>query len=82
MLLCMRTTIDVADELLRLAKRRAAERGTTLREVVEEALRQHLQGAPAKTGYRLKWQAEKGTVRPGVRLDDRNALLDLMDGRR
>ena len=35
MVMCMRTTIDIGDELLRQAKRRAADEGTPLRAVVE-----------------------------------------------
>lgn len=82
MLLCMRTTIDINDVLFRAAKRRAAERGTSLRDVVEAALRQHLGKPPATGGYRLVWRTESGRIQPGVDLTDRNALFDLMDGRR
>lgn len=82
MLLCMRTTIDINDELLRRARRRAADQGTTLREVVERALRAHLEPARPSRRYSLRWRTEKGRIQPGVRLDDRDALFDLMDGRR
>jgi hypothetical protein len=37
----MRTTIEIFDELFRLLKRRAADEGITLRQVVENALRVH-----------------------------------------
>jgi hypothetical protein len=43
-----KTTIEIADPLLRRAKRLAARRGTTLRSVVEDALRAAL--AAAETG--------------------------------
>lgn len=82
MLLCMRTTIEINDQLFRAAKRQAADRGTSLREVVEAALRQHLGKAKAAVPYRLRWQPESGRLQPGVDLTDRNALFDLMDGRR
>ncbi len=82
MLLCMRTTIEINDQLFRAAKRQAADRGTSLREVVEAALRQHLGKAKAAAPYRLRWQPESGRLQPGVDLTDRNALFDLMDGRR
>ena len=81
MLLCVRTTIDLKDELLRQAKRRAADEGVPLREIVERALRAHLAGTHHKKGYRLRWRTVRGTLQPGVRLDDRDALFDLMDGR-
>ncbi len=77
----MRTTIEISDELLRQAKRRAADEGGPLRAVVEAALRAYLGRGRQRRGYRLKWNTEKGLLRPGVRLHDRAALLDLMDGR-
>ena len=82
MLLCMRTTIEIADELLRQAKKKAAEESAPLRQVVEEALRLYLRKNKKKTGYRLGWRTERGKLLPGVRLDDRGALFDLMEGRR
>lgn len=82
MLICMRTTIDLNDELLRHAKRRAAQEGQTLRELVEAALRRHLGRGGRREAYRLDWRTERGRVQPGVTLDDRDALFDLMDGRR
>ena len=82
MLLCMRTTIDLNDELMRAVKRQAASEGTTLRAVIERALRSALQPDRTRPKYRLRWRTEKGRIGPGVRLDDRDALFDLMDGRR
>ena len=35
----MRTTIEISDELIRQAKKRAADQGGPLRKVIEEALR-------------------------------------------
>jgi hypothetical protein len=81
MLLCVRTTLEIADELLRRAKRKAADEGTTLREAVEAALRRHLASRPGTGAYRLRWRPERGRILPGVGLDDRDALLELMGGR-
>jgi Arc/MetJ family transcription regulator len=78
----MRTTIDIADELFRQVKRRAADRGVTLRDIVEAALRGYLSGRHPTEGYKLEWRTERGRILPGVHLDDRDALFDLMDGRR
>jgi len=77
----MHTTLDIADEILRLAKKRSADVRIPLREVVEAALRSHLSGRRKPSGYRLRWKTERGRPQPGVRLDDRQALFDLMDGR-
>jgi hypothetical protein len=42
MLTCMRSTLVIDDDLFKQAKRRAAERGTTLSEFVNHALREAL----------------------------------------
>ena len=77
----MRTTLDISDELLRQAKRLAVDEGAALREVVEAALKLYLAKRPRQKRYRLKWRTESGRLLPGVRLDDRDSLFDLMDGR-
>ena len=77
----MRTTIDIADEVLRQAKRRAADEGTPLRTVIEAALRAYLFRRPNRSSYKLAWRTERGRLLPGVDLDDRDKLFDLMDGR-
>ena len=78
----MRTTVDLNDELLREAKKRAADEGKTLRALMEEALRARIQTrGSAKSGFTLQWRTEHGRLQPGVRLDDRQSLFDLMEGR-
>lgn len=79
---CMRTTVEINDELLRRAKRCAADAGESLRAVIEAALRSYLGNGADPDGYSLQWRAESGRIQPGVRLDDRDSLFDLMDGRR
>jgi predicted DNA binding CopG/RHH family protein len=79
--LCMRTTIEISNELLRQAKKRAADEGAPLRKVIEEALRFYLGRRLKNKRYELKWRTERGRILPGVRLDDRDALFDLMEGR-
>lgn len=81
MLLRMRTTIELSDELLRRAKKQAADERKPLREIVEASLRSYLRGGPRPAGYRLRWSPERGRIAPGVRLEDRDALMELMDGR-
>ena len=78
----MRTTVDLNEELLREAKRRAADEGRPLREVIEQALRTMIQTrAPGPSAFKLEWRTEEGRLQPGVRLDDRQSLFDLMEGR-
>ena len=83
MLFCMRTTLNLEDELMREAKSRAAERGETLTAFVEEALREHLRrdAERGSRGFRLRLVTEEGGPRPGVDVDDRVALYDVMEGR-
>jgi len=77
----MRTTIEINDDLFRKAKHRAADEGASLRQVVENALRVYLAERGSAKSYRFRWRTESGRLQPGVRLDDRDALFDLMDGR-
>ncbi len=78
----MRTTVDLNDQVLRDAKKRAAEQGKPFRAVVEEALRALIHGRTAEPGgFKLQWRTERGRLREGVRLDDRRSLFDLMEDR-
>ena len=45
--MCMRTTVILNDKILAEAKRLAAERNTTLSEIINEALRERLAHRPA-----------------------------------
>jgi len=72
--------MDLSDEVMLRAKKRAAEDGVALREIVERALRDYLGPRPRRSGYRLRWKAEHGKVQRGVDLDDRSSLWDIMDG--
>lgn len=83
MLVCMRTTINLPDGLLAQIKRLAADKGTTLTDVIADALREKL---ARKTTRKSKTPmpvfspppGEEGLL-PGVDLDDTAALYDLMD---
>jgi hypothetical protein len=80
----MRTTLDLDDELLAAARKRAADQGTTLTAFVEEALAAALAPRPAAAAppYRLEWKTHRGRLLPGVNVADRDSLFDAMDGRR
>lgn len=78
----MRTTINLPDDLILQAKKAALERGTTLTEIIANALREALSRRP-RTAPRKKLKIityGKGGVLPGVDLSNTAALLDIMDG--
>lgn len=82
MLICMRTTLDLDDHLVRAAKQHAAETGRTLSSMIEAALRELLEQESRPRGrYRLQWVVVRGGAQPGVDLTDRDNLLDRMEGR-
>jgi hypothetical protein len=81
MLLCMRTTINVDDGLLVEAKRRAAERGTTLTGLIEDALRETLARREAADEAPFSTVTYRGGgLMPGIDLDDGAGLRELLDG--
>jgi hypothetical protein len=56
----MRTTIDVSDALLDAARKRARERGTTLRAVFEEGLRAVLAADATPASFTLRDASVEG----------------------
>jgi hypothetical protein len=82
MFLCMRTTININDRLLRLAKQRAAATERTLTAVIEDALRLALEQPGPQNANRppLAPPVGEGGLQPGVDLDNNAALLDVMEG--
>lgn len=78
----MKTTLQLDDELLRLAKQRAAAEGIALRAFVEDSLRARLLPKVEKQkAFRLKVPVVDGDSPPLVDVADRDALYDLMERR-
>jgi len=78
----MRTTLDLDDQLMREVKQKAAETGTTMTRLIEEAVRAKLavDQEPSKP-YRFRLVTVRGKLLPGVDLDDRDRLYEIMEGR-
>ncbi len=76
----MKTTLNLDDQLFRAAKKLAAERGVTLTQVVEEALRLAITPPSSKKSYRLRGFTTKGGAGLPINVADRNALYDWMEG--
>jgi hypothetical protein len=75
----MRTTIDLPDELLIAAKKRAAELRCSLRELFERGLRHELSAARATRPRRkrtIRWVTVRGGLPPGLDLSDRERMHD------
>ena len=80
MLSCMRTTIDINDELLRAAKAHAAGERKTLKATVEQALRELLAGPRQAVCDVPPIPVFRGRgVQPGVDLTDNAALEAIMN---
>lgn len=78
----MRTTVNIDDRLLKQAKVAASKSGRTLSELVDDGLRLLLkQGAPRDGGPVALPTFGGSGLRPGVDLDDKAALLDLLEER-
>lgn len=75
----MRTTVDINDELLIAAKKRAAETRRTLSAVLEDALRLSLKEPFPSSAKLVIPSISMGSLMPGVELDNSAALLDLME---
>jgi hypothetical protein len=79
----MKTTLELDDRILERAKRLAAEQGTTLRAIVEDALRARLAPRPTRAEpYQFAPPIVHGTAPPRVDVADRQALYDHLDGRK
>jgi hypothetical protein len=76
----MKTTLNLDGDLLREAKKRAAEEGITLTRVVEDALRSALTERPATERFKLRLKVVDGGP-PLVDVADRDALYERMEGR-
>jgi len=76
----MRTTVSIDDDVLRTAKRRAADEGRTLGELITESLRERLARRPAagRDRYAAVTSGEGGPL-PGVDITNNAAVRDLMD---
>ncbi len=71
----MKTTVNLPDDLMIEVKKAAAERRTTIRDLVERGLRHEL-SAPAeepRPGPRIRWVTVDGGLPPGLDLTDRVA---------
>lgn len=80
MILHMRTTLVIDDELFRELKRRAVEENRTLSDLTQEVLRRGLASRPAGRASRRKVRLPSFAMgKPRVDLADRDQLYDVLD---
>jgi hypothetical protein len=79
--ICMRTTIDLPDELLRQARTRAAEEGTTLTALLAEGLRLRLGETSGARRRRRKLPVSTvgGGLQPWIDPSSNASILDAAD---
>ena len=78
---CMRTTVDLPDELLTQARRRAADEGTTLTALLADGLRLRLarRVPPASARGPLPVSRNRDGMHPWVDPGSNASLLDAAD---
>ena len=77
----MRTTVDIADPILRELKRRQAREGKTLGELISELLAQALRAdrVPEPTASGFDWTSKP--MRALVELEDKETIHRILDER-
>jgi hypothetical protein len=80
MVCCMRTTVDLPDELLRMARATAAQEGTTLTALLAEGLRLRIAGATRRgTPRPLPLSSTGGGLHPWIDQASNASILDAAD---
>jgi plasmid stability protein len=77
MVICVKTTLNLDDRLLRRAKARAAEQGVTLTSLIEDALRTALE-PKASAPYVFSMSVVEGQGFP-FDVNDRGSIYDFDD---
>jgi len=77
----MKTTVELPEDLLLEAKQKALETRTTLRVILERALRQGLKpagGRPPRRPRRIRWVTSAGGLPRGLDVSDRSKMWEWM----
>ena len=75
----MKTTLNIADQLLENAKKRAARDGITLTRLVEDALKAKLLEDKSLVTYQFEPTIVTGSKPPNVDISERDALYEVID---
>lgn len=74
----MKTTVDLPEDLLREWKKRAAEQGTTLKEMWTLLLSGslHPSGKRSRPKRKIRWVTGKGGLPPGLDISSRERMWE------
>ncbi len=75
----MKTTLNIADQLLRNARKRAARDGISLTKLVEDALKAKLLQDEQAVTYDFKPLIVTGSKPPNVDIAERDSLFAVID---
>ena len=75
----MRTTIDIDDQLLLYANHKAVKQGCTIKQILEDALRDFFSHQPSRPDLVSLETFSGAGLKPGVNLDNSRSLSDIMD---
>jgi plasmid stability protein len=75
-----RTTLTLEDDVVARLREEARRQGRSFKDVVNDALRSGLDRASDQTPEPYRVPVRNMGLRPGVDLDDIQALLDRLDG--
>jgi hypothetical protein len=81
----MKITVDLAEDLILAAERRARFIGTTLRAIVERAMQRELRQAdnrPPRRPRRIRWVTSAGGLPPSLDVSDRSIMWSWMQKER
>ena len=78
MVIRMKTTVEISDDLLNAAKRTAAARGTTLRDLIERGLRHELDDNRSGDFVLVDGSFTGSGTQPGVDEGDWSAIRELI----
>jgi len=76
----MRTTIDIDDQLLLYAKHQAVEQGCTIKQILEDALRDFFSHQTLEHKAVSLTTFSGQVLKTGINLDNSQSLNDIMDG--
>ena len=74
----IRTTIVMDEELLRGVREVAARQGWNLSRAISELVCVGMHAHASFEPVEFRWKTVRGKVRPGVDIDDRDRLYDVM----